>query len=346
MFDSLRRSCFRCHRVLLGLALGALAPTGSADADISRIVAETQVSYAAGSDAANLTFSYASPPGSAVFNSALSGAQPPLDVAAESFEVFPVFTAPSGANGDTLFQPAVLRAYQNVVGFNAASVEAAIADGRPFHRVNARTEWRATVLVTGDLPGAPTSLSLDYLLFPGEAGLTTFGGFVGQAGFRAAISVDDVMKAESVTILQSIAGPAPPALIASGDFLQPGAALTGDVRNGLAHTVIRTEPVIGSAALGVVQSGSILQVSYVLEAWLEIPGFEVGGFARIGDPFELSADPSGYLATQFPGLIAQPFRLREVAPVPLPGSLGLLFGALGMAGAALRRMRGCPRFTA
>lgn len=333
---------------LFGLSLVLISPPSTAAVDLERVIVVASTRYVAGTDAANPSFTAPTRTDSLSFDIEPELPQPRADAAAESVAVVPSFTSPFGANGDTLFKPAVMRAYQTVAGFNAASVEAAIADGKPFHRAEARTEWVIEVLASRELPDIPTSLSLDYLLFPGAAGLTTFGGFVGEAGFRAAISVDDVIIAESVSILRSGGGTSPPVFTASGDFSQPSVALAAETYNGLPHNIIRTEPVFGGADLGVIPEGEgkLLKVRYVLEAWLELPGFEVGGFAHIGDPFALSSDPSGYLASQFPGLDVQPFTLREVAPVPLPGGLALMLGALGLTGATLRRTRGCPRFTA
>ena len=163
-----------------------------------------------------------------------------------------------------------MRAYQTVAGFNAASVEAAIADGKPFHRVEAQTRWTIDVFASRNLPDIPTSLSLDFLLFPGVAGLTTFGGSAREAGFRAAISVDGLVVAESVSILRGGVGINPPTFTVSGDFAQPNVALAAENHNGLPHTVVRTEAVFGSADLGVIPEGEgkLLKISYVLEAGL------------------------------------------------------------------------------
>lgn len=317
-------------RALFGLVLLAFAPLSSAEIEVRSTQVDASVKYVAGSDATNLSFSARVPPDSGFF----SGAFPPPGAAAESIGLVPDFTPPRGLNGDTLFRPAEMRAYQSVEGFNAASVSAAIADGAPFHRVEARTEWTLSVSVSNFLPNIPLALSLDYLLFPGEAGLTTFGGFAGEAGFRAAISVNDALVAESVTILRGAPGLGLPTLANSGDFAQPTVSITNVVRDGLNYHVARTEPVVGNAHLGVFQRGALVKVSYVLESWLEIPGFEVGGFASIGDPFALASDPAAYLASQFPGIVAQAFALTEQpAPVPLPGGLALLLGALGVTGA-------------
>lgn len=321
-------------RALVGLALLAVAPLSLAEIEVLSTRVDASVKYVAGTSAANLSFSSAVPPDFAFF----SGAFPPPGAAAETIGIVPDFTPPGGQNGDTLFLPAEMRAYQSVEGFNATRVSAAIADGKPFHRVEARTEWTLSVSVSNFLSNIPLALSLEYLLFPGEAGLTAFGGFAGEAGFRAAISVDDAPVVESITTLRSGAGLSVPTFATSGDFSQPTVSITNVVRNGLNHHVIHTEPVVGNVHLGVFQRGELVKVSYVLESWLEIPGFEVGGFAAIGDPFELASDPGAYLASQFPGNVVQPFTLTaQPAPVPLPGSLGLLLGALGVASMAQRR---------
>ncbi len=324
---------------LFGVTLVLIAPACAAAVELERIIVTATTGYVAGTDAANLSFVAPTTLNSLDFDIEPELPQPNGDTAVESSAVVPSFTQPFGDDGDTLFQPAVMRAYQTVAGFNAASVEAAIADGKPFHRVEAQTRWTIDVFASRNLPDIPTSLSLDFLLFPGVAGLTTFGGSAREAGFRAAISVDGLVVAESVSILRGGVGINPPTFTVSGDFAQPNVALAAENHNGLPHTVVRTEAVFGSADLGVIPEGEgkLLKISYVLEAWLEMPGFEVGGFAQIGDPFALSSDPSGYLASQFPGLEVQPFTLREVQPVPLPAGLVLLASALGLMGTVRRR---------
>lgn len=322
------------RRTLFALAILAFAPVTLAQMTLQSTRIEAHLRYEAGTDASHLSYIASLPSDSLFFR----GASPPPGQAAQRVGIVPDFTPPAGAIGDTLFLPAELRAYQSVEGFNATRVDAAIADGLPFHRAEARTEWSISAQVSNLIPHSQVRVFLDYLLFPGEAGLTAFGGFTGEAGFRAAISVEDVQIDESLATLRSGPGLALPTLATSGDFLQPGVSLTTELRNGLSHNVIRTEPVFGTADLGLFQNGDFVNVKYVLEAWLEIPGFEVGGFAAIGDPFALSSDPAAYLASQLPGIDVRGMVLTEQpVPVPLPGGFGLLFGAVGVMGAALRR---------
>lgn len=322
------------HRALLALGLLSVTPMALAQITVLNTRLEASVSYVAGTDASHLSYTSAIP----LDSQTIPGRIPPAGQAAQRLAVIPDFTPPAGASGDTLFLPAELHAYQSVEGFNATSVDAAIADGLPFHRALARTEWNLSVRISNALVHPQIRVSLDYLLFPGQAGLSAFGGFTGEAGFRAAISVDGEQIDESVATLRSEPGLSLPSQATSGDFQQPGLSLTNVQHNGLSHNVIRTEPVIGAVDLGLFRHGESLNVKYVLEAWLDIPGFEVGGFAAIGDPFALASDPDAYLASQFPGLSVQPFALTEQpVPVPLPGGLGLLLGAVGVMGVALRR---------
>jgi hypothetical protein len=252
----------------------------------------------------------------------------------------PVFTPPGGGPYDTLFQPASVHAFQSNAGFNATSVQGAFANGLERNFLYARTLWSIEVFVNlSVLPGtgpSGTDVTLDYLLFPGEVGLSTFG--TGNAGFRTRIGVfgGSEVRAE-LTMTREIGKPLP-VITASGDFATLPVTLGAETRDGLNYHVAKTEAIVGSAALGRFLNGSTFFLEYEMEAWLEVPGFEVAGFARISDPFELENDPTAFIGSQFPGLENFQFSVREVpAPVPLPGAWVMLASGLAFLGVCHRR---------
>jgi len=104
-----------------------------------------------------------------------------------------------------------------------------------------------------------------------------------------------------------------------------------------------TLPFFDTAYLGFFDANTIVDFSYVMSASVTIPGYEVAGWASIGDPFALQADPDAEIAKHFPAG-APPFRIRmeAAAPVPEPGTWATLVLGLVMV-ATSSRMLGARR---
>lgn len=260
----------------------------------------------------------------------------------------PAFTPPSGAPGDTRFLPAAIHAFQSIDGFNSTAVDASAAQGLLFNSFTASTLWEIDILVTNAL-GLPSDLELDYLLFPGEVGVSAFGTDRRAAFVHTQIDISQpsdivprVLSASSL-FLSRESNSLIPSLSTSGDFSEAQIALTSDTRNGLNFDMATSDAIVKSVNLGNFASGTELKLRYEMSASVLIPGFEVAGFARIGDPFDLSSDPEAFLQTQFPGLDIASFSVRETpAPVPLPAAWMLL--ASGLASVGWRhRVRGSAK---
>jgi len=327
----LKRVTSRCG----GLLLLLLAEPAFANLLINRVLvgAETTIQVSARPPGGPLEFIHSVP----------DAVAPSAEAAVE----LPVFTSPAGAPGDTLFQPARVHAFQSESGFNATAVKGAFADGLERHFLVARTRWSIEIEVELDLPlplpesgigPSGTFVTLDYLLFPGEIGLSAFGGYKGNAGIRARIAAEDGNSIVSEMSLSRPAGSLLPVLSTSGDFAFSPPTMGAEVRDGLLYHVAKSGPIFGSANMGRYLDGEVFELSYDLEAWLEIPGFEVGGFARISDPFELANNPDAFIESQFPGLGDFNFSVRETpAPVPVPGAGLMLTSGLLVLGAKCRR---------
>ena len=318
------------RRRVAAVAIVLAFTAGTSEANIAYVQTDTfaKVSYVAGTGPGTFAVSAQDP-----YTPILA---PPQPVSQVSITV-PAFTPPTGAPGDTQFQPAQARAYQSTLGFNTTSVEAAIADGVAYHRLEARTAWTTEVQILQPLPShVPITLTLDYLLFPGELGLSRSGDYVGLAGYSAEIYFETSSTAGVVWAAQSEAslsrtGAGLPVVQTSGDFGSQSPTPAIESHGGMLYDVVHTDPVIGSVKLGEFQNGDTVTVTYAMTSWLEIPGWEVGGFARVGDPFGLSSDPEGYVASIFPGHGTLSFTVQEaVAPVPLPGGLVLLASGLAI----------------
>jgi hypothetical protein len=334
------RSTFRYARMTFGmvcwLVLAAVAPPSRADVEVGATLVNANSFYRFGTSAGTAQAVVVSDPVT----------QQPGDSSGRDVEAVltvPAFTPPTGAAGDTFFRPATVRAFQTPEGFNATSVDAAIANGLAFTEFVAETTWTQIVQVT-NLFGLRTNVDLEYLLFPGAVGLSSFGSADRVARVSSSIRVSfldtglfkDV--SDSSMELRQVAGSLFPVATSSGDLASSPLTLSSETRNGLNHTVAKSDPFFGVARIGTFESDSAIAISYTLRASLTMPGFEMAGFANIGDPFELASDPDAFIVSQFPGLENFQFSVREVpAPVPLPGAWVLLASALAFLGVCRRR---------
>lgn len=249
------------------------------------------------------------------------------DVADATLTV-PAFTPPRGAPDDTGFVPAHLDAYQDTRGFNTTAVSGAFASGRAYNRLTARTEWAVNFTVFTSF-FSTVDVGIQYMLFPGAVGLTTFGNFAGEAGLRYLIR--GVVSGE--VILRRTPGQPVATLITTGTFAgQHGVTRGSEIRDGMTYDVVRTEPYFGDLPLGTYYNLEQDSVDYVMEAWVQAPGYEIGAFASLGDPFEVRSDPEGAASRLFPGLDWSGIRVAEAAPVPEPSTVGMLLaGVLSLA---------------
>lgn len=234
-------------------------------------------------------------------------------------------------------------AYQSYSGFNAVRVGVVSVNGQPENRFSSST-WYDVNLTTGpqnDLGGY--LLFLDYMVLPGAAGLSAFApaGSLARYSFEirtatpsntgfemgAAGSVE-VRKLANGTTAETIS----PIFLAAGT--QPGSADMG----GILIQTRETLPFFDTAFLGYFGPDEIVDFSYQMSASVSIPGYEVGGWASIGDPFALQADPDAEIARHFPAG-APPFRIRmeAAAPVPEPRTWATLVLGLALLGMGVRR---------
>lgn len=318
---------------LIGLGAGA----AQADINVDALRLNALVTQEVGTSANNVTFTRQQNDPSS---------EPPLHpTPADAHLEAPAFTPPAGAPGDTGWAPALLDAYQSAEGFNTTRVSGRFANGSAYNRISSRTEWNLSGFVVVPI-GLTTTARLDYLLFPGLAGLSSnFSGPYGEVGFRYEITLfadgSEQFRLDSSVVLSRSQGSLQPVLNATGVFAGL-ANLGGEVRDSVTYQTVATEAYLGSAELGTFIDQTDFSLTYVMESWVTLPGYENAGFAGVGDPFALRSDAAAELQRVFPGIDPEAMFSITTAPVPEPTQLALLLpGVLIVARAArLRRATG------
>lgn len=236
-------------------------------------------------------------------------------------------------------------AYQSYSGFNAVRVGVVSANGLPENLFTSETVYNLNVTSGPPNDGWGYRLYLDYMVLPGAVGLSAFAPRGSRAGVSFTIepigylgSEPSVGKSGALTIEKTsstaLATTIDPVFIAAGT--QPGSV---DL-DGFRFNTIESLPFFDTAYLGHYDAGQIVEIQYAMSAWVSIPGYELGGFASIGDPFALRADSASYLASVFPGgtpLVG--LRVESAAPVPEAQTWAMLLAGLVLLGARARRLR-------
>lgn len=319
---------------LIGLGTGA----AQAEVNVDYLTLRAVVTQDAGSSASNITFTRTDN----VFSGQPAFHPTPADAHLEA----PAFTPPAGAPGDTGWAPALLDAYQSAEGFNTTRVSGRFANGLAYNRIGSRTEWTMVGFVSVPI-GLSTTARLDYLLFPGLAGLaSSFSGPYGEVGFRYEITLaangSEQFRLDSSVVLSRSQGSLQPVLNATGVFAGL-ASQGGEVRDSVNYQTVATEAYLGSAALGTFIDQTEFSLTYVMESWVAVPGYENAGFAGVGDPFALRSDAPAELQRVFPGLDPEAMFVVTTAPVPEPAHIALLLPGLWVVlrAARQRRATGC-----
>jgi hypothetical protein len=166
-------------------------------------------------------------------------------------------------------------------------VSALQADGNfyvsPANTLTARTTWQESPSAAG-----PTSIELS--IEAGELALSDFGSITFShatlARYRIELSVNGGVVFSSEAILQGGTGGA--TLTETGTDLGGSAFFDADYPSNVRG--FRFDPFSTTIALGNLSPTDI--VTYTMEVSVSGPKFETGGFARIGDPFDLAGNGS------------------------------------------------------
>jgi hypothetical protein len=327
------------HFTRLALFLvGCCAGVAHAEINVDALRLNALVTQEVGTSASNITFTRRQN----VSSSELELHPMPVDAHLEA----PAFTPPAGAPGDTGWAPALLDAYQSAEGFNTTRVSGRFANGSAYNRISSRTEWNLSGFVVVPI-GLTTTARLDYLLFPGLAGLSSiFSGPYGEVGFRYEITLfadgSEQFRLDSSVVLSRSQGSLQPVLNATGVFAGL-ASQGGEVRDSVTYQTVATEAYLGNAALGTFIDQTEFSLTYIMESWVTLPGYENAGFASVGDPFALRSDAAAELQRVFPGVDPEAMFGVTTAPVPEPAHIALLLPGLWVVlrAARQRRATGC-----
>ena len=184
-------------------------------------------------------------------------------------------------------------AVQRPDGVGAVLVDAVFANGQSGNFVIARTTWTETATNNG---GVPINYTFDFLITPPSLRIADFAG----------LEETDVFRPD-VSFLATIRVDGAPVFVAGANLIG------GFVSHVLNETGTSLSPIfVGSGSvfgydfqgyadgldLGVVAAGASITVEYEMIVRVDTPGFEAGGRAQLGDPFDLDGTPgfSGGLA--------------------------------------------------
>ena len=182
--------------------------------------------------------------------------------------------------------PAFGEAAQRLSGVGAVAVEGLFADGSQSNAITATTTW--TDSATNNSAG-PTSFSFTFLISPAELSLRDFAGLeitdpvVPEAEFELSITANGVQIFQSSALLRG--GNISHSLTETGTSLGP---VAGPSPGPVSYDF---QPFGDVLALGTFNPGESVTVIYEMRASIDSPGFETGGRARVGDPFDLDGMP-------------------------------------------------------
>lgn len=218
-----------------------------------------------------------------------SDPQGPSAVAVTSGLDFPgAFTVDFGRDGFG-------RAVQEPGGVGAVVADAIWANGMTGNYVEARAHWIDTATNTGS---GPVLYTFDFVIAPPSLRIADFAGLSDtdpqrpDVFFTATIKVNGVLAFEATAHL--VGGISSHVLNETGTSLNPvftgGGSVFGYDFSGYTDVL----------DLGAVAAGGSVTVEYEMIARVDTPGYEAGGRANFGDPFNLGGAP-GFSGSILPG---------------------------------------------
>lgn len=183
------------------------------------------------------------------------------------------------------------RAAQNRNGIGAVTVEAVFANADPNNSVVAHTLW--TDSATNNTTG-PVVYEFTYLIAPAQLRLADYAGASAGSPGAPDASFDLVIRSNGVVVFSSSAS------MVGGfnghSFTETGTSLNPVFVPGSSVFGYDFDSAVGTINLGSFAPGQTVTVEYEMTASVVTAGFELGGRAAVGDPFDLSGTP-GFTGT-------------------------------------------------
>jgi hypothetical protein len=181
-------------------------------------------------------------------------------------------------------------------GVGAVIADATYADGGITNYVESRVTWTDSATNGGS---EPAGYAFDFSITPASLRIWDYTGAAAMEAHAPDISFRAVIRANGVSVFEAGAvlrgGIESHTLTESGSSLGPSFVGTG-AGNVFGYDFM---PHSGSVDLGTVGPGESVTVEYEMVARVAARGTELGGRARLGDPFDLAASP-GFSGTIVP----------------------------------------------
>jgi hypothetical protein len=190
------------------------------------------------------------------------------------------------------------QATQRPDGVGAVAADAIFVNGQTGNYIEARTLWTESADNTS---GAPADYVFDFSITPASLRIVDFAGLPDASNNAVDVSFQITIRANGAVVFEAGAsvfgGNISHTLTETGTSLNP---------TFVAGSVFGYDfaPYSDVLALGTVPNGGTITIEYEMVARVDTPGFEAGGRAEIGDPFDLSGTP-GLSGT-----------LRPAGPIP------------------------------
>jgi hypothetical protein len=206
------------------------------------------------------------------------------------------FLSPAGVGNLDFTRDGFGRAAQNRNGVGAVSVEAVFANADPTNSIVSNTLWTDSATNNS---AVPVVYEFSYLIAPPELRLADFAGANAAMVGAPNASFDLEIRSNGVVVFSATAslvgGFNGHSLTETGTSLNP--QLTPNPLPPLTNIFgYDFDSAVGTINLGTFNPGQTVTVEYEMTASVVSAGFELGGRAAVGDPFDLSGTP-GFTGT-------------------------------------------------
>lgn len=161
-----------------------------------------------------------------------------------------------------------------------------------FLGMTARTTWEESPPLSG-----PTDITL--FIKPGELAILDFASTVFSHASTASFRIDLTVNGTSVFFSEAILRGGPTGLVLTKNGVDLGATAFTDARFPQNVRGYRFDPLFQTFHLGNLTPSDV--VRYTMQVDVTGQGLETGGYARVGDPFDLTSGGSSIAFTPEPG---------------------------------------------